>query len=298
VPGIQAAYIAGVGASLLALLVAGQLIRRVSSAADARAAMTLVQLTPLAFIFRIRANHEYPMLLCLLLALLAIEHARDALKWIFPLALALSAALFIKGVFAGFVLAGVGLWLAIDALRRQSIYRQVGALAMAMVLTAAAAWAYDQWYAAATGHPFWSAYWHRQIAPLTAAEQAAAPLGYLRHIGFYVPFLLWHPAPWSVSMMLSGWKSPSRLVLFTIAFAATAVALLSFSSRVAERYLFSATFLIGLTGAVVAYQSWPWARRTFDRLDARVPALPALLWTVLIVLRLTVGQWLPRLQWR
>lgn len=297
-PGIQSAYIAGVSASLLALLFAGRLIQRVSSAADARAAITLVQLTPLAFIFRVRANHEYPMLVCLLLALIAVEYARDSIKWSLPLALALTAALFIKGVFAGLVLGGVGVWLGLDAARRQSIYRQIGALAIAIAITAAAAWAYDQWYMAATGHPFWSAYWQRQIAPLTTAEQAAAPLGYLRHVVFYLPFLLWHPAPWSVSLVTSGWSMRSRLVVFVLAFAAIAVALLSVSSRVAERYLFSVNFLIGLAGAVVAHRSWPWVRRTFDRVDARIPALPAVLWTTLIVLRLTIGQWLPRWQWR
>ena len=298
IPGIQAAYIVGVGTSLVALLLAGRLVRRVSSVADARAAMTLVQLMPLAFIFRVRANHEYPMLVCLLLALVAIDCARDSLKWIVALALALTAALIIKGVFAGLVLAGVGLWITIDLFRRQPIGRQIGALVIALAMTAAAAWAYDQWYVAATGHPFWSTYWQRQIAPLTATEQSAAPLGYLRHLAFYVPFLLWHPAPWSVSLVISGWKDRGRFVIFAVTFAAVAVALLSFSSRVAERYVFSADFLIGLAGAVVAYRSWPWLRRSIDRLDARIPALPAVVWTALIVLRLTVGQWLPRWQWR
>jgi 4-amino-4-deoxy-L-arabinose transferase-like glycosyltransferase len=32
----------------------------------------LLQLMPVAFIFRIRANHEYPILVCLLLSLLGL----------------------------------------------------------------------------------------------------------------------------------------------------------------------------------------------------------------------------------
>jgi len=114
VPGIQAAYVVGAGASLLALWLAGRLIQRVSSAAEARAAMTLVQFVPLAFIFRVRANHEYPMLVCLLLALIAIDRARQSVVWGVPLAIALSSALVIKGVFAGLVFGGVGLWMAAD----------------------------------------------------------------------------------------------------------------------------------------------------------------------------------------
>ena len=102
------------------------------------------------------------------------------------------------------------------------------------------------------------------------------------------------------SLLTTRWNGNDlgRPVMFVALFAGISLVLLSFSSRVAERYLFSANYLIGAAGAVVAYRTWPIVRRAFDRIDTRVPALPAMLWTALIVLRLAFGSWLPRVQLR
>jgi hypothetical protein len=78
-------------------------------------------------------------------------------------------------------------------------------------------------------------------------------------------------------------------------YAALVTIVLSLASRWAERYAFSATFMVGAAGAVVAYRTWPWLRRTLMRLEASVPAFPALVWTVLMLLRLVAGPWLPRI---
>lgn len=299
IPAVQAAYVVGIGASLLAVLLIGSLVARVATPTDARAAMTLVQVIPLAFIFRIRANHEFPMLVCLLLALVALERVRQSWTWVLAIALSFTAALCIKGVFAGFVLLGTGLWILVNPTRRAGMTRQVIACATAVALTTVVALVYDRWYEIATGHPFWQAYWHRQISPLVPGPSTES-VGIARHLIFYAPFLLWHPAPWNFSLLSSRLRGTdaTRLVMFAALFAAASLVLLSFSSRVAERYLFSANYLVGGVGAVVAYRSWPVVRRALDRLDARVPALPAIAWTTLIVLRIAVGSWLPRLQVR
>ncbi len=43
---------------------------------DARAALVLLQFMPVAFLFRIRANHEYLMLVGLLVTLVGVEKVR------------------------------------------------------------------------------------------------------------------------------------------------------------------------------------------------------------------------------
>ena len=45
---------------------------------DARAALVLLQLMPVAFLFRIRANHEYLMLVGLLVTLVGLEKVRQS----------------------------------------------------------------------------------------------------------------------------------------------------------------------------------------------------------------------------
>ena len=67
IPAVQAAFVQGIAAELGALLLIGVIVARITRAADGRAALVLLQLMPVAFIFRIRSNHEYPMLFCLVL---------------------------------------------------------------------------------------------------------------------------------------------------------------------------------------------------------------------------------------
>ena len=79
-PAVQAAYVVGIGAGLACLLLHRRTGRAGQLARDGRLALVLLQLMPVAFIFRIRANHEYPMLLCLLVLLLGYDGVRRS--WI------------------------------------------------------------------------------------------------------------------------------------------------------------------------------------------------------------------------
>ena len=99
IPGEQAAYIAGVGAGLASLLLIAVLIGRLASVADGRASLILLQLMPVAFLFRVRANHEYPMLVALLVTLVSVEGARRSWWWIAGIAFGLTLGLLVKGVF-------------------------------------------------------------------------------------------------------------------------------------------------------------------------------------------------------
>src|SRR5262245_4991681 len=72
-PGEQAAYIVGVAAGLISLLLIGHLVERLTTRADGRAALLLLQIMPVAFLFRIRANQEYAMLICQLVTILGLD---------------------------------------------------------------------------------------------------------------------------------------------------------------------------------------------------------------------------------
>jgi 4-amino-4-deoxy-L-arabinose transferase-like glycosyltransferase len=303
VPPNQAPYIFGVGAGLAALLLTAQLVGRLSGREAGRAALVLLQIMPVAFVFRIRDNHEYPMLVCLLITLAGLERmqrTRSAAAWV---AVGVTAALLIKGVFVVLVLMAAALWIAINPMRA-SRRRQIVACVIAVVATAMVAVAYDYWYAQVTGGPFWRAYWSRQMAPLAVDSPFGQVQDFARHIGFYLVRLLFHPAPWSFALI---WVAARRRALapgpaesrrglwFVLAFTAGSVLLLSLASRFAERYAFSASYLIGAAGAAAAYRYWLPVRHGLSRLEARVFALPVVVWVVLTGLRLGLGPWLPRL---
>jgi 4-amino-4-deoxy-L-arabinose transferase-like glycosyltransferase len=310
IPGVQAAYIVGMAAGLAYILIIGHLIARISTPIDGRLALVLIQIMPVAFIFRIRANHEYPMLLCLLLTIVGLDGVRRSWRWLPVPAVALTAALLIKGVFVAIPLLAAGLWILCNPRGiAGAAWRPVAACVVAGLTMASAAVAYDALYLQVTGEAFWGPYWDRQLAPLTLSAPVGGESTFLSHLGFYLLRLLWHPAPWSLAMVAAAWRwrrgiarrwrglpeAPRRALAFTLLFAGASILLLSPASRFAERYAFSATYATAAAGTVVALHTWPALRRVLAHLDGQLPALPALCWLVLMILRLTLGPYLPRI---
>lgn len=309
IPGEQAAYIVGVAAGLLSVIAAGVLVGRLAGQRAGRATLVLIQLMPVAFIFRIRANHEYPMLLCLLVVLVALDNLRRSWWWVPAVAAAVTAALLVKGVFVVLVLAGAVLWIAIDPTGARVRGRQAAALTAAVVTAAVVAWLYDAVYLDTTGETFWQGYWTRQLGPLRIATPLEGATSLAGNALFYASRLIWLPAPWSLALVAVGWyrraaigawwrdvAPPVRRGLgFALAFAAASVLVLSPSSRYAERYAFSASYVIAAAGIVAALWNWSWLQTRLERVDRRVTALPVLVWLLLMVLRLVAGPLLPRL---
>jgi 4-amino-4-deoxy-L-arabinose transferase-like glycosyltransferase len=309
IPTVQAAYIVGVAASLAALILIAHVVRGLTSNEDGRAVLLLLLVMPVAFVFRIRANHEYPMLVCLLLVLIGLDGVRRAWGYAALVATALTAALLIKGAFVVLILMAAALWIAINPMRAAgSLWRPIAAIVLGLATMAVVASVYDSWYWQVTGEAFWAHYWNKQLAPLEIATPLDRASMLASHLGFYLSRLLWHPAPWSLVLAVAvarhvgsarAWweRTPDRTrrgLLFALAFGVLALVVLSPSSRFAERYAFPATFAIGTAGAVIAHRSWPAIRRAVDRVDRAIPAAPAVVWLGLILLRLGVGPLLPR----
>lgn len=312
VPAVQGAYIVGVAAGLASLLLMAALIHRFSVRDDARIALVLLQLMPVAFVFRIRANHEYPMLVCLLLALhgLVVAASGSVVVATLLICVGLAAGLVIKGVFVAKILLAIGLWIVINptgeaGARRRSLI----AVAISCAATAGVAVLYDTIYFAATSEPFWSNYWQRQLGPLTDVGALDVVLNSARNLLFYLSRLVWHPAPWSVALLLAAWKMRHRFrqhwraipapgregFRFAITFALLATMLVSPVSRYAERYAFPDSHAIACAGVVAVRRAWPSIAQTVIGLDRRIPAFPALVWLGLVLLRLFGGAVLPRI---
>jgi 4-amino-4-deoxy-L-arabinose transferase-like glycosyltransferase len=309
VPGIQAAYIVGIGAALVSVVLIAAIIARLTNVADARATLLLLQLMPLASIFRIRANHEYPMLVCLLVAIIGIEAVRRSWRWVWITPLALCAAVLVKAAFVAVPLLAIGWWILTNPLRAAGpIGRPIATVALGLIAIVVMSFGYDAVYIRVTGESFWAGYWARQMAPLSIGALPGDSPGVMHHLGFYVLRLLWHPAPWSVALLVAAWhtrgrwratwralpESHRRGLLFALMFAATTVAMLTPASRFTERYIFSVNYVVAATGIVVALHHWPALGTFITRLDARVPALPVICWTLLMLLRLGIGPYLPR----
>ena len=310
VPGEQAAYIVGVGAGVLALVLIGHLVQRLTTRQDARAVLILLQIMPVAFVFRIRANQEYAMLVCLIITILGVDRVRRSWWGLASIVSGLGAALFIKGAFVTLTMAGAATWALINPPRtRGSLWRPILAGMASLGLLALLAAGYDAWFRRVTGEAFWSEYWGIQLSQVELSTPLSGAVTFLQHAGFYLVRLLWHPAPWSLALVAAAWINRARLgmlvgrntdpatrgLLFAVAYALVLMLMLSPSSRVAERYIFFGTYAIAAAGIVVLCRTWPRVAAFVNRLDSQIPALPALVWLSLMLLRLGVGPLIPRL---
>ena len=295
-PGGPSAYVVGVAAGLGSLLWLSALVERVAGAAASRATLILLPFMPVSFVFRVRANHEYPMFFCLVAALVGLDRVRRAWGWTALVAAAFTGALLVKGIFSVLVVGAAGLWLLVNPARdRQAPLRPWIAVAVGLVTMLVAALAYDRAYANVTGHPFWSAYWERQIGPMSFASPAEHATVVIEHVWFYVTHVLWDSAPWGLVLAWVAWlrlrgagdhpltDAERRGLTFVLLFTVAAALALSVPSRFAERYTFSAVFLMGAAGVAAAWLQWPGVRRAIERADAAIPALPAVVWTALVL---------------
>jgi hypothetical protein len=220
-PALQAAYAIN-GVFQVASIVLLQLIAvRLVQPREARALGWIVQLMPIAFVFRVRANQEYAVLAGVMLALLATERSCRRPAWAAVTALAFAWALLVKGILGFVVPIACGVWLAsaawVDYTRNTvqpgSQRRRAAAwIALALVLLVAPVLTvgYEWAYRSATDDSFLSFYTGPRLRPDAVAGGALQRLGY--NTLWYAGRLAWYAFPWSIAGLVAwgGWLARGR----------------------------------------------------------------------------------------
>jgi 4-amino-4-deoxy-L-arabinose transferase-like glycosyltransferase len=308
-PPLQAAYAVNALYQVLTIVLLQRLAATLVPGLQARALGWLVQLLPIAFTFRVRANHEQAVLLCLVAALYGVERARSRPRWTVLVAAALAGLVLVKGVMAVFGPVLCALWLLVrrftsrgPAARDRAAWVGLAAGVAVMGVTAAV---YEHLYRAATGEPFWSFYLARQLG--VAAEAGAGVLAKLYNLVWYLGRVLWFPFPWSVALAVAAWNArrigstprpPWRLegvapgvlagAVFAVAATVLYVGLFSLSDRRADRYLFPVYYAVGSAGGVAALRASTALARVAGALDR--PWVPAAAWALLFAAHVLAGR--------
>ena len=296
-PAGQAAYAVNMLYQAVSLVALQRLAMALVPGLEARALGWILQLLPIAFTFRIRANQEQAVLLCLVLALLGTEWSRERPRWAALTIVGLVGLLVVKGVLAVFGPALCALWLL--TCRRASPAPASGGggawlgLAAGVLAMAVAALAYDLLYREATGHPFWSFYLSRQLGVAAEAQSAAGLAQKAYNLVWYLGRVLWFPFPWSLALLAAAWHARRSLAktegaLFVAGTVALYVLLFSLSDRRADRYIFPVYYAVGAAGAVAALRASTRLRRLAERLDR--PWVPAAFFAATFLLHLAAGR--------
>ena len=314
-PAGEAAYALNALYQALTLLLLPKLAAHLLPGLESRALGWLMQLLPIAFTYRIRANHEQAVVLCLLVALLGTERSRRSPGWAALTAAGLVGLLLVKGLFAVFGPLLCALWLLArcrDRARSDDSEPAAWAgLVVAVVAMGGAAALYEVLYRQATGEPFWSLYVTRQLGVAAAFGPGGAMVeeGLQKgsNLVWYAGRVLWFAFPWSLTLLAaaaSRWLSGKRDALpagppaersaaaGAAAFVAGAtlvyLGVFSLADRRADRYIFPVYYLVGSAGAVVALRRWPRFRRLAAALDR--PWVPAVMWCLALLLHPVAGR--------
>ena len=306
-PAGQAAYAMNALYQAATLVLLPTLAATLVARTDARALGWALQLLPIAFTYRARANHEQAVVLCLVAALLGTERSRRHPGWAALTALALAALVLVKGAFAAFGPALCALWLlstrragARDAAAERAAWLGLAAAVTALALTAVG---YELVYRRATGEPFWSFYLSRQLGQAAVPEAGHAALRKAGNVAFYLGRILWFAFPWSLLPLVAAGKwlrtlgtaaagATRRAAAVGAGFVLGTVLLyvLAFSvfDRRADRYVFPAYYAVGAAGVIAALSRFPRLRGLAERLDR--PWLPAAVFGLTLALHLLAGR--------
>jgi len=324
-PPEQTAYAINALYQVLSFALIVAIARAVSTPSEARALGWVLQLLPIAFVFRIRANQEYAVLAAWLFALYATERARTRPVWTAGMLAGFCGVLLVKGVFAFMVPVGSVMWLiargrvvarASDAsLGRHpfAAWVGVGLMPFAGVLIT---WGYEIMYLHVTGRSFLETYLARQV-PEGALTEGSPAVRTSYSLVWYLGRLAWFAFPWSLVAVwgaamaahADGLRTFAPIterapvdrswqgVWFAVWTSALLVGAFSLAHRKADRYIFPVYFLLAAPGVVYAIRRWPWMRGIASRLDR--PWVPAAVYTLLFLLRLVTRGKLPEFTfWR
>jgi 4-amino-4-deoxy-L-arabinose transferase-like glycosyltransferase len=320
-PKVQAAYAVNALYQAATFILIPLVAASVVAPRDARALGWILQLVLVAFVYRIRANHEYALLAGLLFAVYSTERARTRPVWTLGMVAGFGAVLLVKGVFAVIVPVACAVWLLAraDGVRElRTCWKAWAAVAAMPLVGALMAWGYEAAYVSATGRSFLAVYQSRQLP--AAAVTAGSLVGRTVYSAvWYAGRVFWYPLPFSLFAGIAAYRgmrsggiwpwgaarhddgrgsSPRRQgAWFGLATTVLLVAAFSLAHRKADRYLFAAYFVVAAVGALDAIDRIAWLRRVVERLDR--PWVPAAVHVGLVVLRLLAGDMLPEFTfWR
>ncbi len=295
-PAEQAAYAVNALYQIVGLYLLGLLASTFVTSRDARALQWLLQLLPIAFVFRIRANHEHAVLAALLFALYATERSRQRSSWTAGMVAGFVAVLLIKGAFAFMVPLVCALWLVAREGRIRPTGRPWIAIAVMPVAAVLVVWAYDAAYLRVTGAHFLDLYLTRQM-PQDQVTAGASPARFAYNGVWYLSRIVWYAFPWGllagVLALRAIWKRdvwpPGDVRLYQgawFALVTTTVLLvaLSLAHRKADRYGLPVYFICAAAGAAAGIRWFPWLQRLVASMDR--PWVPPAMYLALCVVRL------------
>jgi hypothetical protein len=276
-PSAQAAYAVNLLYQVAVIVLIPVVAGIVATRTESRSLAWLLQLVPISFVYRIRANQEHPLLMCFLAIIYATHRARSNAAWIALTIAAFCFLVLVKGAFAMFALVAAALWiLLVPSPAGGSNIQGWIAIGAAVVSAALLVVGYEALYVRTTGESFLDFYHSTRLGESMSLSDPGVALHAARNSVWYVGRLIWFAAPWSLPALTAIWiwmrsRSDGRAARFdllsgrgliwSIAIAVVFIAVLSPANVRAERFIFPVYFVAAAVGVVASIRRIDVVRR-------------------------------------
>ena len=297
IPAAQALHILGMAFQVLSLFLLVLISREFISVEDASVLFYTLLLTPLAFSYNIRANHELEIMFFSFLALYSGLKLSDSKKWILASMLATLSLLLIKGPFFifGFMLFTIGIIFSKN--RKNLFYTYLFVISCEAFLIISATYFFDQLFLNLTGLSFIKSFWNIQI------EQRAMLTNHshnfiiqkILNFNYYFTHYLGYSMPWIILLiaLIKNSENRSRLTLFLKSSLSLCLlsssfifcAVFSLSDRTAGRYVFPGYYLFSAWVILGIFTCSPFFKKWGNKLsDQKYAFIPPLVWLITFAL--------------
>lgn len=233
-------------------------------------------LTPAFLQYLVRGSQEHPLTCALLLGITTLVMVRQPVVATALWALALLAAVFIKGL-AGLALVAIGF--AYWAMEGRDVGRLVPLL-LGTSLALLGACLFDGWYQSVTGVSFWQHYVQEQV--LYSVGRASTWHRKIANLVYYVVRPMWFAAPVVFTLVVAlvrGWRGDGaacRGRAWQLGWLVASVFVLGFSlaDRKADRYIFPMYPMLALAAGSSLLQLRGRVARARERFKGHLAVMP------------------------
>ncbi|MGZ3787889.1 MAG: hypothetical protein ACXVLQ_05165 [Bacteriovorax sp.] len=271
VPPAQSLHILGMAFQILSIFLLSQIALQFTSAHESSVLLYSLLLTPLAFSYNLRANHELGIMFFSFLAIYAGLKLPSRRAWGLLSAISCLGLLWIKGPFFifGIVLSMIGYFFS--PIGPKKISSLIFATLLSGLCVLASALIFEFIYRKLTNESFFLAFWKiqieqraiNQVRPHSFMVQKA--LNFFYYFSHYLSYAL----PWSflaVLLMAKNMRAfifslthldflKNRLAMCFLSSAMAFCLLFSLSDRIAGRYVFPGYYLISAWFILILYNS-------------------------------------------
>lgn len=260
IPADQALHVLGMFFQVGSFLILGQLVLEFMSVEAALFVVSCLLITPLAFSYNLRANHELGIMFFCFLSLYSGYRYHQSKWWLIVLMVSASMLLLIKGPFFIFALTSFacGFLTSPKDFLKLFLPEIMGVLAVAIT-----GLIFEKMFLSVTGESFFKEFWNIQISQraMTQVQSHSFIVQKLINFWYYFSHYLTYSLPWSllfIVMMVRKKKILHTQLSWQILMASMAFCLFfSMSDRVAGRYTIPGYFLFSGWIALMIYNLSP-----------------------------------------